>query len=110
MNYSSSPIGAASQGIQSGQYGVAVDKPPQPTRFSQCAGQLEARVAHVAGLFDRVSRVADRFGGSVPEEAQAGKQLQGTGGNVASIIEQSLETLDAVIRRAERTVERLESL
>lgn len=93
-----------------GQVNIANDKPPPSTRFSACAGQLEARVAHVSGLFERVVRAVDRLGGSVPEEAKTGKQLQGTGGNVASIIELSLETLDDIIRRAERTVERLETL
>ena len=84
--------------------------PPTPTRFSGYAGQLEARVAHMAGLIDRMSRVADRLGGAVPEEVQAAGKIRGNGGCIASQIENSLEDLDAVTRRAERTVERLEQL
>jgi hypothetical protein len=84
--------------------------PPQPTRFSGYAGQLEARVAHIAGLVERLSRVADRLGGSVPEEAQTANKLRGNGGSIASQIENSLEDFDGITRRAERTVERLEQL
>lgn len=84
--------------------------PPQPTRFAGYAGQLEARVAHVAGLFDRLSRVADRLGGSVPEEVGQVNKIRGQGGCIASQLENSLEDFDAITRRAERTVERLEQL
>lgn len=87
-----------------------VAPPQQPTRFSGYAGQLEARVGHLAMLFDRVSRVADRLGGAVPEEAGSPKQIRGNGSNIASQFEGSLEDLEAITRRAERTVERLETL
>lgn len=84
--------------------------PPQPTRFSMYAGQLEARAAHIAGLVERLSRVADRLGGSVPEEAQTANKLRGNGGSIASQIENTLEDFDGITRRVERTVERLELL
>lgn len=84
--------------------------PPQPTLFSGYAGQLEARVAHMAGLVERLSRVADRLGGSVPEEAQTGGKLRGSGGSVAAQIEISLEDLDGITRRGERVTERLERM
>lgn len=100
----------AGQGqINTANYATPV-APPQPTRFSGYAGQLEARVAHIVGLVERLSRVADRLGGSVPEEAQNGNKLRGGGGSIASQIENSLEDFDAITRRAERTVERLEQL
>lgn len=89
---------------------AAVGQPPAPTRFSSFAGQLEARVAHLASMVDRFSRVADRLGGSMPEEAQAPGKIRGTGGNIASQIEASLEDFEALMRRAERTAERLETL
>ena len=95
--------------INTGNY-TSPSAPPLPTRFSGYAGQLEARVAHVAGLFERLSRVADRLGGSVPEEASNGNKLRGNGSCVASQIENSLEDFEAITRRAERTVERLEQL
>ena len=84
--------------------------PPAPTRFSNCAGQLEAHVGHVASIVDRMARVADHLGGSVPEEAQGKNSLRGDGGNIAAQIELSLEDLELIMRRAERAVERLEAL
>ena len=108
MQYDSSAKQAA-YGAQNNAYPIQ-SAPPPPTRFSGYAGQLEARVAHMASLIDRAARVADRLGGSVPEEAQTGNKLRGNGGCVASQIENSLEDLDAITRRAERTVERLEML
>lgn len=87
------------------------NSPPQPTRFSGYAGQLEACVAHLGMLFDRVSRVADRLGGAVPEEVSKGPdKIRGNGSCIAVQFEVSLEDLDAITRHAERVVERLETL
>lgn len=83
--------------------------PPVPTRFSSCAGQLEARVQQIGSLVERISRVADRLGGSVPEEAGSNK-LRGGDGNIASQIEHALEDFELIVRKAERTTERLEAL
>jgi hypothetical protein len=71
---------------------------------------LEARVSAAGALFDRLSRVADRLGGSVPEEAQSANKIRGNGNCIASQIENSLEDLEGILRRAERTAERLEQL
>lgn len=84
-------------------------QPPQPTRFSSCAGNLEAQVAHLNGLADRFQRVADRLGGSIPAEAEKAG-LRGNGNCVAVQIEQSLEDFNAVIRKLEGTAQRLEAL
>lgn len=84
--------------------------PQQPTRFSNYAGVLEARVSSVASLIDRLSRVADRLGGPVPEEAQTANKIRGNGNCIASQIENSLDDLEGILRRAERTAERLEQL
>ena len=83
--------------------------PPVPTRFSSCAAQLEARVQQVGSLMERMARVADRLGGSVPEETASNK-IRGNGGNIAAQIEASLEDLELLVRKAERTTERLEAL
>ena len=92
------------------QYQGATNAPPQPSRFSGFAAQLEARVTHLGGMMDRLSRVADRLGGSVPEEAATTNKLRGGGSCVAGQIEQTLEDFEAISRRAERVVERLELL
>jgi hypothetical protein len=97
------------QAINAVNYATNV-APAQPTRFTGYAGLLEARVAQIAGLFERVSRVADRLAGSVPEEAPTANKPRGNGGSIASQIENSLEDFEAIIRRAERTVERFEQL
>lgn len=83
--------------------------PPQPTRFSSCAGNLEAQVAHLNGLSDRFQRVADRLGGAIPTEAEKAG-LRGNGSCVAIQLEQSLEDFNTVIRKLEGTAQRLESL
>lgn len=88
----------------------AYTAPATPTRFLNCASQLDACLGHFAAMMERLSRVADRLGGSVPEEAQAPNKIRGNGGNVASQIESSLEDFDVLARRAERVVERLEAL
>jgi len=107
-----STTGVAYQQIaQAGMAGSAqTASPPAPTRFSSFAGQLEARVGQTALLFERLSRVADRLNGSVPEEAGTTNKIRGNGGNIASQIETSLEDFETILRRAERTVERLEAL
>ena len=84
-------------------------QPSQPTRFSSCAGNLEAQVAHLNGLADRFQRVADRLGGSVPSEAEKAG-IRGNGSCIAVQIEQSLEDFSAVVRKLETTAQRLESL
>lgn len=96
-------------GQQNNSYAVT-SAPPPPTLFSGFAGQLEARVAHIAGLIDRAARVADRLAGSIPEETTPGNKIRGNGGCVASQIQNSLEDLDGVTHHAERTLERLERL
>lgn len=110
MSYPTS--GAVSTGYANqNQAQQGVNAPPQPTRFSGYAGQLEARVAQLAMLFDRVSRVADRLGGPVPEEVgKDPNKIRGNGSCIAFQFEVSLEDLDAIARRAERTIERLETL
>lgn len=107
-SYANAPMGMQ-QSVQSVQYNTA-PPPTVPTRFSSHAGQLESLLAHLAGMVDRFSRVADRLGGSVPEEAQSPGKVRGTGGSVAGQIEASLEDFEGIMRRAERTVERLETL
>jgi len=97
--------------MQTASYGYQdTNSPPLPTRFSNCAGQLDARVSHLAGMIDRLSRIADRLGGPVPEEIQKPGQIRGASANTAAQLEQALELFDEITRRAERVVERLESL
>src|ERR1700751_3707123 len=112
QNSANNSIGAG-YGLAQSQQGAATavytGAPPQPTRFSNCAGQLDSHVSQLSTLVERFSRVADRLGGAVPEEAQKA-QLRGSGGNVAAQIEQSLEDFESTLRRAERVIERLESL
>lgn len=108
------PTGNAIQGLgyanqSAGQQ--ASNSPPLVTRFSSYAGQLETRVTHLAMLFDRVSRVADRLGGAVPEEVgKDPNKIRGNGSSIATQFEGSLEDLETITRRAERIVERLETL
>lgn len=109
MNYPAAAPASTGYAQQSTQQ-QGSNAPPQPTRFSGYAGQLEARVAHLGMLFDRVSRVADRLGGAVPEEVNTANKGRDRGSSIAAQVEGSLEDLEAVTRRAERTVERLETL
>lgn len=84
-------------------------QPAQPTRFSGCAGDLEAKVAAVNGLAERFQRVADRLGGSVPSEAEKAG-IRGNGSCIAVQIEQSLEDFGGVLRKLDATAQRLEQL
>ncbi len=88
---------------------VQIEPPPAPTRFSNCAGRLEAQVTHLAGLVDRVNRVTDRLGGAIPEAVAKDNKLRG-GGCVAGILEASLDDFDAVTQRLNALMERLEAL
>lgn len=107
MSYPEKNYGNAAMAAQSAYNTVTA--PPTPTRFSNCAGQLEAHLSHLQTMIERLSSVADRLGGPVPEEAGTPKQIRG-GGNVASQIEASLEDLETLTRRASHVVERLERL
>jgi hypothetical protein len=101
--------GLQAAGQIAGQSYDGLVKPPQPTVFARCAGKLEAQVAHINGLVDRASRVADRLGGSVPQPV-ADKAAGMNGSHIAAQMEISMELLDGIIRRFEGTLERLESL
>lgn len=104
-------------GMRSGSIGQATPAydmpnkvlPPQPTIFSRCAAKLEAQVAHVTGLVERASRVADRLGGPIPQPVDD-KKIGGNGGHIAAQMEISMELFDGALRRFEQTLERLEAL
>lgn len=95
---------------QPSPYADKLSAPAAPTRFSSCAGNLEAQVAHLNGLSERFQRVADRLGGSIPTPAEGKDGPRGNGSCVAMQIEQSLEDFGAVTRKLEGTIQRLESL
>lgn len=100
-------LGTAQQGIQISNNNIT---PPQPTRFSTCAGRLDAQVSHYSGLIDRVCRVADRLGGSVPEAVAKDMTAPGRGGSIAGHLEGSLDDLDVMCGRLSAILERLETL
>lgn len=94
----------------SGALNAQIAAPPQPTRFSSCAGRLEEQVNHLFASVERASRVADRLGGAIPQEVAGLNKATPNSSSVAAIIEEQNERLDIALMSFLHALERLEQL
>jgi hypothetical protein len=99
----------ANVGYQNAQQGLAAAGQQSASRFCVAAGRLQGQVATYAGFVDRLSRVADRLSGAVPE-AVSNAQTKQSGNSVAAMLDGAQDDFDAVTVRLNGILERLEAL
>jgi hypothetical protein len=86
-------------------------QPAPSTRLSGIAAHLESLNGELGVVVERLTRLADRLNGAVPQEvAKDPGQLRGSGGGLATLIESHLENSGTLVNRLRNVLERLETL
>lgn len=84
---------------------------PKPQRLVAVSDHFVIMLKGMTEASERLSRLADRLGGTVPEAVEkAPNGLQGARSDIAGRLEQTAESYSAALRRVFSAIERLETL